>query len=72
MTLHEAIVKVLQQKGRSMSIDEITDELNDSGLFKRSDGTNVCNFQVHGRSFNHPELFVRKGKMIELINKSEM
>ncbi len=70
MNLHEAIIKILQQKGSPMSTMEIADELNNSGLYKRTDGTDVCNFQVHSRTFNHPDLFVKKGKMIALKNKS--
>jgi hypothetical protein len=71
MTLHEAIIKILQQKGSPMSTMEITEEINNSGLLKRSDGSNVCNFQVHSRTFNYPDLFVKKGKLVSLKNKHE-
>ncbi len=71
MSLQEAIIKILQQKGSPMSTKKITDELNNSGLYKRTDGSDICDFQVHSRTFNHPDLFIKKGKMIELKDKSE-
>jgi hypothetical protein len=66
MTLHEAIIQVLQQKGSTMTAQEITDELNLTGLYKRSDGTDVCTFQVHSRTFNKKDLFIQEGNIIKL------
>jgi hypothetical protein len=66
MTLHEAIVSLLKQKNKPMSILEITEELNQSGLYERSDGKEVCSFQVHGRTHNFNQLFVRNGNMVSL------
>lgn len=66
MNLPEAIITVLKQKNKPMSIHEITDELNHTGLYERSDGKEVCTFQVHGFTFNKKELFSRDGNMVSL------
>lgn len=66
MTLHDAIVSLLKQKNKPMSIHEITDELNQKGLYERTDGKEVCTFQVHGNTFNQKQLFVRNGNMVSL------
>ena len=70
MTLHEAIIIVLKQKNRPMSIHEITDELNHAKLYERSDGKEVCTFQVHGRTHNLNLLFNRNGSMVSLKQAS--
>ncbi len=66
MDLNEAITKVLQQNGAPMSTHEIADRINEMGLYQRSDGTEVCNFQIHSRTFNNPNLFVKKGNLVAL------
>ena len=66
MTLHEAIIKVLQQKGRTMTTQEIADELNKNGLYSKKDDSSISDFQIHGRTRKYPHLFNRAGSMVSL------
>jgi len=66
MTLHEAIVKVLQSKKRAMSTQEIADELNKNKLYQKKDKSIIEAFQIHGRTRNYPHLFDRNGSMVSL------
>jgi hypothetical protein len=66
MTLHEAIIKVLQQKGRTMSTQEIADELNKNGLYSKKDDSSISDFQIHGRTRKYPHLFNRDGIRVSL------
>lgn len=70
MTLHEAIEKVLQQKGMSMTTQQIADELNENNWYKKKDGSKILAFQIHGRTRNYSHLFERKGSTVSLIEKS--
>ncbi|MDR0874565.1 MAG: winged helix-turn-helix domain-containing protein [Prevotellaceae bacterium] len=67
MTLHEAIVKLLQEKGRSMTTTEIANELNKNGWYEKKDGSEIIPFQIHGRTKNYPHLFAREGSTVSLI-----
>ena len=67
MTLHEAIVKLLQQKGCSMTTRQIADELNRNGWYEKKDKSKITAFQIHGRTKNYPKLFDRNGTMISLL-----
>jgi hypothetical protein len=71
MTLHEAIEKLLKEKGRSMTTSEITEDLNKNLWFTKKDGSEICHFQVHGRTHNQSQLFDRDGAMVSLKNKSD-
>jgi len=70
MTLHEAIEKLLQEKGRSMTTSEITEALNKNKWFKKKDGSEICQFQVHGRTHNYSKLFTRDGAIVSLKKRS--
>jgi hypothetical protein len=67
MTLHEAIKVVLEGAGRPMSTREIAAELNRRELYAKKDGTEITDFQVHGRTKNYPKLFRREGTTVSLI-----
>ncbi|MBW6504929.1 winged helix-turn-helix domain-containing protein [bacterium] len=67
MTLHEAIKVVLEGADRPMSTREIAAELNRRGLYAKKDGTEITDFQVHGRTKNYPKLFRREGTTVSLI-----
>ncbi len=69
MTLHEAIVKLLVEKGRPMSTSEIADELNINKWYSKKDESNITAFQIHGRTRNYSNLFNRNGSMVELIDR---
>jgi len=70
MTLHDAIVKVLQTKGRSMTTQEIADELNRNGFYSKRDGSTISTFQIHGRTRNYSHLFHREGSTVSLKSKT--
>jgi len=55
MTLHDAIVKLLQQTGRSMTTQQIADELNRNGWYEKKDRSEITAFQIHGRTKNYPK-----------------
>ena len=71
MTLHEAIEKLLIEKGRSMTTSEITEDLNKNKWFTKKDGSGICEFQVHGRTHNQSHLFDRQGDLVSLKNQSD-
>ncbi len=69
MTLHEAIVKLLEQKDRPMSTSEIASELNRNNWYIKKDGSLITPYQIHGRTRNYPHLFTRKGAIVTLVNQ---
>ncbi len=66
MKLEQAIQQILKQKGEPMTVAELTDAINVQQLCTRHDGSAVCDFQVHGRSFNRKDMFERKGEIVKL------
>jgi len=70
MTLHEAIEKLLEEKGRSMTTSEIAEALNKNKWFTKKDGSEICQFQVHGRTHNYSNLFNRDGAIVSLKMRS--
>jgi hypothetical protein len=70
MTLHEAIIKVLQTKNKAMSTQEIANELNRNKWYVKKDKSTIEAFQIHGRTRNYSHLFDRNGSMVSLKNQS--
>ncbi len=66
MTLHTAIEKLLRQKGNSMTIYEIADDLNKNKWYSKRDSSKITGFQIHGRTKKYPQLFVRNGATVSL------
>ncbi|HMH33650.1 MAG TPA: HTH domain-containing protein [Puia sp.] len=66
MKLHEAIVRVLEQKGHSMTTQEIAEELNKNKWYQKKDHSKITAFQIHGRTKNYPHLFYRNGPNVQL------
>ena len=66
MTLHEAIIKLLEETGRQMTTQEIADELNLNGWYQKRDGSKISAFQIHGRTRNYPQYFDRDGNVVML------
>jgi len=56
-TLHEAIVKLLEQKEKAMTAKEIADALNQNGWYKKADGSLIDASQIHARKNKYPDLF---------------
>ena len=57
MTLHEAIRKILQDKGQPMTTQEIADQLNERDLYQKKDGTEIKRNQVSARINKYPRIF---------------
>jgi hypothetical protein len=72
MTLHEAIAKLLQQTGHSMTRQQIADELNKNGWYRKGDGSLITSFQIHGRTKNYPKLFTLNGTSVMLIGQTSV
>ncbi|MDA3822002.1 MAG: hypothetical protein PF450_05235 [Bacteroidales bacterium] len=53
-----------------MSISEITAELNENKWFKKKDNSDICDFQVHGRTWSNSKLFRRDGNMVYLTDEN--
>lgn len=70
MTLHKAIEKLLRQNRRSMTIQQIADELNKNGWYQKKDGSTIQAFQIHGRTRNYANIFYRNGSTISLVGQS--
>ena len=71
MTLHEAIEKLLRQTGRSMTTQQIADELNKNGWYQKKDGSIIQAFQIHGRTRNYANIFDRDGSTVSLVGQSK-
>jgi hypothetical protein len=70
MTLHDAIVAILREKGRAMTTAEVAVEVNNRGNYRKRDGTPVTAFQIHGRTRNYSRLFDRSGSTVALAGAS--
>ncbi|MDV4071002.1 hypothetical protein CMT45_04660 [Elizabethkingia anophelis] len=68
MTLHEAIVKVLQENKHPMSVDEIASVINSAQYYERSDREPLTGGQVNLRVKNYPSLFENVNGIIILID----
>lgn len=69
-TLHDLMVAILRRDGRSgLTAKELAEKVNESGLYKKRDGTRLEYNQIHARVHNYPHLFVKKDGRIFL--KSE-
>lgn len=66
MTLHEAMITVLQERGTPLSAPELADEIERRGLYHRRDGRPAGGGQVHNRVNQYPNLFVRDSGLIAL------
>ena len=66
MTLHEAIIEVLNKSGRSMTTQKIANELSSTGLYRKKDGSEISAFQIHGRTRKYSDLFDRDGSTVSL------
>lgn len=69
MTLHEAIVKLLKEKGHSMTITEIANTLNENKWYMKKDGSDITPYQIHGRTKNYEKLFRRENSMVFLLEE---
>jgi len=71
MTLHEAIVKILQEAGNPLSASEIANRINEAKLYTRKDGNPVPVNQIHARVKNYPAIFFQEKGLISLHQLTE-
>lgn len=67
MTLHEAIVKILEEVGKPLSASDIARQVNEKQLYARADNQPVPSGQVHARVNEYPKLFFKEGGLIGLL-----
>ncbi|MGF7059953.1 hypothetical protein HNR33_003642 [Brassicibacter mesophilus] len=72
MILHEAIEKLLSQVGRHMTTTEIAKELNKNGWYHKKDGSMIQPYQIHGRTRNYPQIFIRNGSTVFLREQTSL
>jgi hypothetical protein len=66
MTLHEAIGKLLKQKGNYLTARQIADELNQNKWYQKGNGSSIQPSQIRARVNNYPALFDVNGSLISL------
>ncbi len=68
VTLHEEIADILiANENRSMTCDEIAEQVNDRGRYQKRDKSAVTAFQIHGRTRNYSKIFQRDGQKVRLL-----
>jgi hypothetical protein len=73
MTLHEALVLVLRENNNQpMTVRQLTEAVNERGLYRKRDGSPVEVNQVHARTSNYEALFEKDGALIGLREESPM
>ncbi len=55
MTLHEAIINILENKNGEIHIDELLFTINQGNLYKRKDGKEINKHQIYARISNYPQ-----------------
>jgi hypothetical protein len=71
MTLHEEIVQILKETGKPLSTGQISDQVNKRKNYQKNDGSEVSPFQIHGRTRNYSNLFLRNKSMVGLKGRDE-
>src|SRR5215469_15503423 len=65
MTLHEALALILRENDNEpMTVRQLTDAVNERGLYRKRDGSPVEVNQVHARTSNYEALFEKDGALI--------
>ncbi len=64
-TLHDELVDILRLHGGDwMTTRQLADAFNARGRYRKHDGSDVTDDQVHGRTMNYPHLFERQGARV--------
>jgi hypothetical protein len=70
VTLHEELRAILEEHGNPwMSTASLADEVNRRGRYHKGDGSDVTDFQVHGRTRNYTAIFERDGTRVRLRDR---
>jgi hypothetical protein len=72
MTLHEEIVQILKEAGKPLPTSQIADLANNRKNYTKSDGSEISPFQIHGRTRNYSNLFLRKKALVGLKGRDEV
>jgi hypothetical protein len=73
LTLHEALVQVLSERGsQGLTARELADAVNRRRLYRKRDGSSVEVNQVQARVNNYGSLFTKEGTLIRLREESEV
>ena len=66
--LHDEIAAILNENGNIwMTTREVAKLVNVRDRYRKRDGSPVTDFQIHGRTRNHPEMFERDGSKVRLV-----
>ena len=66
--LHDEIAAILKENGNAwMTTREIAGQVNGRNRYRKRDGSQVTDFQIHGRTRNYPEMFERDGSKVRLL-----
>lgn len=71
MTLHEEIVQILKEAGKPLPTSQIADLVNNRKNYQKNDGSVISPFQIHGRTRNYSNLFLRKKTLVGLKGRDE-
>lgn len=71
MTLHKEIVQILKEAGKPLPTSQIADLVTDRKNYTKSDGSEISPFQIHGRTRNYTNLFLRKKTLVGLKGRDE-
>jgi hypothetical protein len=66
ITLQAEIADILRELGHRWTTEELADEVNDRGRYRKRDGSAVTAFQIHGRTRNYGRLLERNGSQVRL------
>ncbi|MAT56338.1 MAG: hypothetical protein CMF23_00040 [Ignavibacteriae bacterium] len=71
MTLHEEIKNILLENGKPLTTSQIADFVNDRKIYLKRDNSKVSSFQIHGRTKNYSNIFLRNKTIVGLRNRDE-
>ena len=66
MTLHEAIAKLLKEKGQSLTTRQIADALNSNKWYTKGNGSAIATSQIGARIRKYPQMFSKEGSLVVL------
>jgi serine/threonine-protein kinase len=66
-TLHGELATILQERGNPwLTTADLATAVNERRRYTQHDGSEVTDFQVHGRTRNYPQIFQRDGNNVRL------
>lgn len=71
MTLHEEIAQILKEKSKPLTTSHISVLVNQRKNYRKKDGSEVSPFQIHGRTKNYLNIFLRNKTLVGLKGRDE-